>query len=79
MHVEIGFRHSYHIPPYVELSPSTVMRNQAAESVGLQQSLRSLEDDLLVLEDISKLKTWLKQFKYRAADPSSTTCRSNRH
>lgn len=50
------------IPPYVELSPGAVMRILAAEIVGLQQSLRGLEDDLLVLEDISKLKPWLKRF-----------------
>ncbi|MFS8981573.1 hypothetical protein PO002_45820 [Cupriavidus necator] len=32
------------------------MRNLAAEIVCLQQNLRALEDDLLVLEDISKVK-----------------------
>lgn len=68
-HVETGFRLSYGIPPFVELSPSTIMRNLASEIVGLQQSVRNLEEDLLVFDDIKKFKAWLKNLRYRPPVP----------
>ncbi|MDW3686066.1 J domain-containing protein [Cupriavidus sp. CV2] len=68
-HVETGFRLSYGIPPFVELSPSTIMRNLASEIVGLQQSVRDLEEDLLVFDDIKKVKAWLKNLRYRPPVP----------
>ncbi len=63
LHVENGFKHSYGIPPFIEVSSGTIMRNLAADIFSLQESLHALERDLLVFEDIKQLKEWLKIVK----------------
>jgi hypothetical protein len=67
LHVEAGFRHAYGVPPFVEVSPGTVLRNLSNDIVGLQQSVRDLEADLLVFEDVKQIKSWLKHLKRRQA------------
>ena len=67
LHVEAGFRHAYGVPPFVEVSPGTVFRNLSNDIVGLQQSMRDLEADLLVFEDLKQFKSWLKHLKRRQA------------
>jgi hypothetical protein len=67
LHVEARFRYSYGIPPFIELSPDTVVRNLAGDIAELQQSIRDLEKDLLVFEDLKKFKSWLKGIKRRQA------------
>ena len=67
LHVEAGFRHAYGIPPFVEVSAGTVMRNLSNDIAGLRQSMRDLEADLLVFEDLKQLKGWLKHLKRRQA------------
>ena len=67
LHVEAGFRHAYGVPPFVEVSPGTVLRNLSNDIVGLQQSMRDLEADLLVFEDLKQFKSWLKHLKRRQA------------
>jgi hypothetical protein len=69
LHVENGFKHSYGIPPFVEVSPGTVMRNLAADIFSLQESLHALEHDLLVFDDVKQLKGWLKSAKRSLATP----------
>ncbi|OTP66620.1 DnaJ domain protein [Caballeronia sordidicola] len=69
LHVENGFKHSYGIPPFIEVSPGTIMRNLAADIFSLQESLHALEHDLLVFEDIKQLKEWLKIVKRSLAAP----------
>jgi len=69
LHVENGFKHSYGIPPFIEVSPGTIMRNLAADIMSLQQSLHALEHDLLVFDDIKQLKDWLKMVKRSLATP----------
>jgi hypothetical protein len=60
LHVENGFKHSYGIPPFIDVSPGTIMRNLAADIFSLQESLHALEHDLLVFDDVKQLKGWLK-------------------
>lgn len=60
LHVEEGFKYRYGIPPFADLSPSTITRKLAADILSLQLSLRDLEDDLLVFDDAKQLKRWLK-------------------
>jgi hypothetical protein len=67
LHVEVGFRHAFGIPPFIDVSPGTVLRNLANDIAGLQQSIRDLEADLLVVEDLKQLKGWLKHLKRRQA------------
>jgi hypothetical protein len=66
-HVEARFRHTYGIPPFVDLSPDTVVSNLAADIAELQQTMRNIEDDLFAFEDVKKLKSWLKDMKRRQA------------
>ncbi|AJZ57330.1 hypothetical protein OI25_3002 [Paraburkholderia fungorum] len=68
LHVENGFKHSYGIPPFIEVSPGTIMRN-LADIFSLQESLHTLEHDLLVFDDIKQLKDWLKMVKRSLATP----------
>jgi hypothetical protein len=63
LHVENGFKHSYGIPPFIDVSPGTIMRNLAADIFSLQESLHALEHDLLVFDDVKQLKGWLKSVK----------------
>ena len=69
LHVENGFKHSYGIPPFIEVSPGTIMRNLAADIFSLQESLHALEHDLLVFDDVKQLKGWLKSVKRSFATP----------
>jgi len=69
LHVENGFKHSYGIPPFIEVSPGTIMRNLAADIFSLQDSLDALEHDLLVFDDVKQLKGWLKSVKRSLATP----------
>jgi curved DNA-binding protein CbpA len=68
-HVENGFRFRYGIPPFIEVSPHTVMRNLASDIVDAQQNIRSMEKDLLVFDDTKKLKAWLKNLQRRQTVP----------
>jgi len=67
LHVEGGFRHAYGIPPFIDISPDTVVRNLVGDIAGIRQSVRDLEEDLLVFEDIRTLKSWLKSVKRQHA------------
>jgi len=69
LHVEDGFKHSYGIPPFIEVSPGTIMRNLAADIFSLQESLHALEHDLLVFDDVKQLKGWLKSVRRSLATP----------
>ncbi|MGF6408819.1 molecular chaperone DnaJ [Paraburkholderia sp. MM5482-R1] len=67
LHVEAGFRQAYGIPPFIEVSPDTVIRNLAGDIAEIQHSIRDLEKNLLAFEDLRKLKIWLKDLKRRQA------------
>ncbi|WP_201704049.1 hypothetical protein [Paraburkholderia kirstenboschensis] len=67
LHVEARFRHAYGIPPFIDISPDTVVRNLASDIAGIQQSVRDLKQDLLVFEEIRTLKSWLKSVKHQNA------------
>ena len=64
-HIEDMFKAQFGIPPFAEVSPRTIMRNLAADIVELQHAIRELKDDLLVFQDIKKLKAWLKAMRRR--------------
>lgn len=59
------FKSQFGMSPFERLTPSTIMRNLAAEIVGIQQAIRELESDLLAFQDIKKLKAWLKDMRRR--------------
>ena len=62
-HIEDTFKAQFGVPLFAEISPKTIMRNLAADIVGLQLAIRELQDDLLVFQDIKKLKAWLKAMR----------------
>ena len=64
-HTEDMFKTQFGISPFTQLSPSTIMRNLAADIVGVQHTIRELKDDLLVFQDIKKVKAWLKDMRRR--------------
>ena len=59
------FKSQFGLSPFERLTPSTLMRNLAAEIVGIQQAIRELKSDLLAFQDIKKLKAWLKGMRLR--------------
>jgi len=63
LHIEMGFKQAYGIAPFVDISPDTVIRTLANDIAGIRQSVRDLEEDLRVFEDLKILKIWLKSFK----------------
>ncbi len=67
LHVEARFRHAYGIPPFIDISPDTVVGNLASDIAGIRQSVRDLEEDLLVFEDLRTLKSWVKSVKRQHA------------
>ncbi|MFZ4539373.1 molecular chaperone DnaJ [Propionivibrio sp.] len=66
-HLEGRFRGQFKISPFVQVTPETLLRNLAKEISGIQHAIRELEKDLLVIEDIKKLKTWLKGLRRHSA------------
>lgn len=64
-HTEDMFKTQFGISPFTQLSPSTIMRNLASDIVGVQHTIRELKDDLLVFQDIKKIKAWLKDMRRR--------------
>ena len=59
------FKAQFGMSPFERLTPSTLMRNLAADIVGIQQDIRELKSDLLAFQDIKKLKAWLKDMRRR--------------
>jgi hypothetical protein len=68
-HIEDGFKLSYGISPFVDVSPGTILRNISADIVSLRESLRAMENDLRVFDDIKQLKGWLKSVKRTLSSP----------
>lgn len=59
------FRAQFGISPFERLTPSTIMRNLAADIVGIQHAIRDLKSDLLAFQDLKMLKAWLKTMRQR--------------
>jgi hypothetical protein len=67
LYVEARFRDAYGIAPFVRISPDTVVRSLAGDIAAVRQSVRDLEEDLLVFQDLKALKSWLKSVKRQRA------------
>ncbi|MGA7181399.1 MAG: DnaJ domain-containing protein [Thiobacillaceae bacterium] len=59
------FKAQFGISPFARISPSTIMRNLAADIVGIQHAIRDLKSELFIFQDIKKLKAWLKEARRR--------------
>ena len=60
LHVEDQFRAQYGLSPFVDLSPSTILRDLVMDIVAMQQANRDIEHDLELFNDIKMIKLWLK-------------------
>ena len=60
LHVEGQFRAQYGLSPFVDLSPSTILRDLVTDIVAMQQANRDIEHDLRLFDDIKMIKQWLK-------------------
>ena len=60
LHVEDQFRAEYGLSPFVDISPSTILRDLVRDVVTMQQANRDIEHDLELFNDIKMIKLWLK-------------------
>jgi hypothetical protein len=67
-HVEAGFRDAYGIPPHTSVSPGTVLRGLASDIALVRLGISEMEKDLRAIDDVKKLKQWLKDLKRQRAD-----------
>jgi curved DNA-binding protein CbpA len=64
-HTENMFMMQFNLPPFERLSPNTIMRTLAEGIVDIQQEIRGLQDELLLFQEIKKVKAWLKKMRRR--------------
>ena len=60
-HVENEFKAQFGLPPPIDVSPGTIMRDLAAEIRDVQYVIDGLKRDLREFGDISRVKAWLKR------------------
>jgi hypothetical protein len=60
LHVEDQFRAQYGLSPFVDISPSTILRDLIQDVVTMQLANRDIEHDLEMFNDIKMIKLWLK-------------------
>jgi hypothetical protein len=65
MLVEDRFKAQFGMSPFVNVSPGTIMRSLAGDIAGVRHAIRDLKRDLLVFDDIKKVKAWLKNLRRR--------------
>ena len=57
------FRMQFNIDPFERLSPGTIMRQLDFAIADMALTIHDLKNDLLMFEDIKKLKAWLKNIR----------------
>lgn len=57
------FRMQFNIDPFERLNPATMVRQMDFKIAEMALIIRDLENDLLIFEDIKKLKVWLKSLR----------------
>jgi len=63
LHAEGRFRAQFGISPFAGVSASTIMRDLASDIADLRRAIRELKKDLLALEDLKRLKSWLRDLR----------------
>ena len=59
------FKAQFGISPIAQILATIIMRNLAADIVGIQHAIRDLKSELFIFQDIKKLKAWLKEARRR--------------
>jgi hypothetical protein len=65
MLVEGRFKAQFGLSPFAAVSPGTLMRSLAGDIAAVRHDIRDLKRDLLVFDDIRKVKAWLKNLRRR--------------
>jgi hypothetical protein len=70
------FRMQFNLDPYERLNPATIMRQLDYQIADMALTIRDLKNDLLMFEDIKKLKVWIKSLRKprRKVDPWDDDC-----
>ena len=61
--VEAGFMAQYMLDPFEEPDPNTVIKYLTVEIAEVNREMREIQRDLLLFEDVAKLKVWLKRVR----------------
>lgn len=64
-HTEDRFKMEFGFAPFDQPTPSTIMRSLAVDIVQIQRTIRDQKNDLLLFQDIKKVKAWLKDMRRR--------------
>ena len=51
------------LDPFEALNPNTVIKYLTVEIAEVNREIREIQRDLLVFEDVNKLKVWLKRVR----------------
>lgn len=65
LRVEAGFMAQFMFDPFEEPDPNNIIKHLSTEIAEVRREIRDLKRDLLVFEDIQKLKPWLKRVRPR--------------
>ncbi|MFA6014815.1 MAG: J domain-containing protein [Gallionellaceae bacterium] len=65
-YVESEFRMRFNMPPFAKLSPATLPYHLEAEMLSIKRSIREVEQNIFMLQDIKSTKIWLKNFQMRS-------------
>lgn len=63
MDVEDRFRAQFDISPFFDVAPGTIMRDLNEDIADVTQTIHDLKRDLLVFEDVKRVKAWLKDVR----------------
>jgi len=64
-YTEDMFKAQFAITPFSQLHPNTLMRQLEADIVDEALTINDIKSDLLIMQDIKKIKVWLKKFPSR--------------
>jgi hypothetical protein len=66
LHVEAGFRARFSISDFSRMAPATIVRELEIDIVRVRQANQDLETELAALDDIKRVKSWLKEIRHQA-------------
>ncbi|MSQ73163.1 MAG: molecular chaperone DnaJ [Betaproteobacteria bacterium] len=69
--VASGFREQFGISPFIDVMPGSIMKHLAVEIGNTRRALREVQQDLHAIEDLKKLKAWLRRTQLHETDDFS--------
>lgn len=65
-YVEDEFRMRFNMSPFAKLSPATLPYHLDADMLSIKRSIKEVEQNIFILQDIKSTKIWLKNFQKRS-------------